>query len=57
MKKKCDKTKCPFIKEPFEECYCSQMNSHASDKVITYCGGNYEECDIYKKHIKDYGNL
>lgn len=51
MKKKCDQTMCPFIKEPFEECYCSQMNSHATEKVVKYCGGNYEECDIYQKHI------
>lgn len=53
MQKKCDKTKCPFIREPFDDCYCSQMSSQVSDKVIKFCGGNYEECDIYVKHLKE----
>jgi len=29
------------------------MNSQTTEKVIKFCGGNYKECDIYQKHIKE----
>ena len=51
----CIKSKCPFIKEPFEECYCSHMNSQMTEKMIKFCGENFEECEIYKKHLKEGG--
>ncbi|MBI5075235.1 MAG: hypothetical protein HZB62_08760 [Nitrospirae bacterium] len=51
MKEKCDKTKCPFLNSPFPDCYCSQLTSQATDKVIKYCVGTYEECDIYRQHL------
>jgi len=51
--KKCDKTKCPYLKDPFEDCYCSHMNSQITEKIIKFCGGNFEDCEIYKKHVRD----
>jgi hypothetical protein len=42
------KGRCPFIDEPFDHCYCSDMNSLSTTSVIFYCGGNFEECEIYK---------
>ncbi len=39
--------KCPFIKDSFRECYCTDMNSLKADEAIYYCGGHYEECAIY----------
>jgi len=51
----CIKAKCPFLRKPFEECYCSHMNSQSTEKMIKFCGGNFEECEIYKKHFKEGG--
>ncbi len=50
-----DKAKCPYLRDPFEDCYCSQMNSQMAEKVIKFCGGNFEECDIYNKHVREGG--
>jgi len=27
------------------------MNSQVVEKAIKFCGGNYEECDIYEEHL------
>jgi len=32
-----------------KECYCSDMGSQKVQASIDYCGGAYEECEIYKK--------
>ncbi len=46
----CIRKKCPHIKEPFEECYCHHMSSQSVEKAVRFCGGNFEECDIYQRH-------
>jgi len=47
-----EKRLCPFIDEPFDDCYIKNMISLNTESVINYCGGNYEECKIYKRHAK-----
>ena len=47
-----DRTPCPFVKAPFDECYISSMTSGSIGEAVYYCGGNFRECDIYKKHIQ-----
>ena len=32
-----------------KECYCTDMGSQKVEASIDYCGGGYEECEIYKK--------
>ena len=52
------KRKCPFLMEPFDYCYCKKMDSLNVKNVILYCGGNFEECDIYKNTMKsDIGKI
>ncbi|MBW2011386.1 MAG: hypothetical protein JRI32_07030 [Deltaproteobacteria bacterium] len=39
---------CPFVKNPYEDCYCYNMNTQEKIKgAIYYCGENFEECEIY----------
>lgn len=42
---------CPFVKNPFPECYCFDMTSKNIDIAINYCGNNFQECRIYKKNV------
>ncbi len=42
---------CPFVKSPSDDCYVSTMNSTSIADAVYYCGGNYRECPIYKRHI------
>jgi len=53
MNKKCDKTKCPYLGNPFPDCYCAHMNSQMTEKIVRFCGDKFEECEIYKKHYKE----
>jgi len=46
------KRNCPFVDEPFEYCYCASTNSINVKHVIRYCGGNFEECEIYKHSMR-----
>ncbi|MDA8164227.1 MAG: hypothetical protein M0017_04250 [Desulfobacteraceae bacterium] len=41
---------CPWVKAPFEECFCRRMNSLSTEAIIYYCGGNFSECEIYRRH-------
>lgn len=43
---------CPYILTPFDECYCASTNSLHTEATINYCGSNFEDCDIYKKHAE-----
>lgn len=47
---------CPYIKNPHKDCYCSEMQSQSSEVMIYYvdiCGGNFEDCEIYKRLNKN----
>lgn len=46
-----NKLLCPFILQPFEGCYCTSTSSLYTEATIYYCGGNFEKCEIYKKHM------
>lgn len=39
---------CPFLNEPFDECYCYKMSSQDIERAIYLCSSNFEVCDIYK---------
>ena len=42
---------CPFIYKPFEGCYCTSTSSLYTESTIYYCGSNFAECEIYKRHM------
>ncbi len=45
------KKMCPFVNNPYEDCYCYDMNSQEKIiKAIHYCGENFKECEIYISH-------
>lgn len=44
---------CPFAQNPFNDCYVRNMTSLNIEDTIYYCGGHFEECEIYKKHDND----
>lgn len=39
---------CPFLDEPFDDCYCSKMSSQDIERAVYLCSKNYEICDIYR---------
>jgi hypothetical protein len=41
---------CPFIRKPFDACYCASTSSLHTEATIHYCGGNFDQCEIYKKN-------
>ena len=41
---------CPFLKKPFDDCLCVDMNSQKTFDVLYYCRVNFEECEIYQKN-------
>lgn len=38
---------CPFVKNPFDDCYCIKLASQDIEKTIIYCGGNFERCEVF----------
>jgi hypothetical protein len=50
MLKQFSKRLCPFLPEPFEECYCVKMNSQEIEKAVYLCAKDFEACEIYKNH-------
>ncbi|MBI5640504.1 MAG: hypothetical protein HZA17_08775 [Nitrospirae bacterium] len=46
---------CPFIMKPFDGCYCTSTSSLYTEATIFYCGGNYKQCEIYGKKLKEMG--
>lgn len=46
-----DRSICPHVVKPFEDCYCTSTNSLHTESTIHYCGGNFRDCEIYKKHL------
>jgi hypothetical protein len=49
-----EKTRCPFLKNPFDDCYISQMSSGSQyvEKAVDYCGGDYKKCRIYRRGLQ-----
>lgn len=43
-----NKKHCPFLYNPFDDCYCAKMNSQDIERAIYLCTNNFKMCDIYK---------
>lgn len=43
---------CPFMQEPFDDCYCSSLNSRLVGQALFYCGEHYTQCATYENNIK-----
>jgi hypothetical protein len=40
---------CPFLLEPFDNCYCVKMDSQDIERAVNLCSNNFNICDIYRK--------
>ncbi len=49
MVQQTEKNICPFVKKPFNDCYCFNLTSKNINSAIQYCSNNFEECDIYRE--------
>ncbi len=47
---------CPNVHKPFEDCYCASTSSLFAEATIHYCGGRYQDCEIYARHTKKGGD-
>ncbi len=43
--------RCPFSSDPFDDCYVVEMQSQNIPDAIRYCGGDFEDCDIFKRRF------
>ncbi len=50
LKKNDSRKLCPFIEESFEDCYITNMKSQNTESIIYYCGGDFQKCEMYKRH-------
>ncbi len=41
---------CPFIKKPFNDCYCFNLTSRTINPAIHYCSNNFDKCEIYNNN-------
>ena len=48
---------CPFVKNPFSDCYCFNLNSRNINPAIHYCSNNFEKCEIYQDNLSSADNL
>ncbi len=47
---------CPYVNNPFSNCYCFNLNSRNISAAIRYCGRAYETCEIYIKEFNRVEN-
>ena len=42
---------CPFVDDPSPDCYVVKMDSRSIEESMHYCGGSYQECEIYRRRV------
>ena len=43
---------CPYITQPFNDCYCYRITSQMIVAALRFCGGAYRQCTILQRHHK-----
>jgi len=43
---------CPYITQPFSDCYCYRITSQMIVAALRFCGGAYRQCAILQRHHK-----
>jgi len=46
---------CRYCHEPFENCYCSNINGKSIPKVVQYCMNDYRMCPVYRERVLKKG--
>lgn len=44
--------RCVYVSNPFPECYFMNINSYKIFKILKYCIGDFQSCEIYCKKGK-----
>lgn len=47
-----NKTRCPYLQDPLDACYCNHMDSQNIEKTVYYCNFNFKACEIYNYRIQ-----
>jgi len=34
-------------------CYCTNLISQNTEAAVRFCGGKYQECEVYKRLVRD----
>jgi hypothetical protein len=42
-----EKSFCPYLKKPFDDCYCVKMSSQDIERAIYFCTKDFKTCEIY----------
>jgi len=45
--------KCPLLPQYLEGCYCTNLISQNTEAAVRFCGGKYQECEVYKRLVRD----
>jgi hypothetical protein len=47
---------CPCVRAPSPECWCADQRSQSGENTVYYCGGHFEECEIYRRLMSGPGD-
>jgi hypothetical protein len=39
---------CPYLDAHLDRCYLRSITSGGIPRILQYCGGNYETCEVYQ---------
>jgi len=39
---------CPYLDQGPAACYCRNLNSKTAPLIVRYCGGAFQECDLFR---------
>jgi hypothetical protein len=42
-----EKSFCPYLKQPSDDCYCVKMSSQDIERAIYFCTKNFKACEIF----------
>ena len=46
---------CRYALEPFEDCYCRNINGKSIPKIVLYCINDYRLCPVYRRRVLKKG--
>ena len=42
-----EKSFCPYLKKPVDDCYCVKMSSQDIERAIYFCTKDFKTCEIF----------
>ncbi len=48
--------RCPFVKKPFDDCFCANLTSKTVESALYFCNKHYKKCEFFAKNAhKEHG--